>query len=616
MHTHEDKFELNPLAQSFLDRLILALDSEAAYANMGNWLCNNTSIDGHRFSFKDHEFQEAIVNDTSRRSVVRKCSQVGLSEASARLALGISGTSRSSHFIYIGPTSDWVRKFSSSRIETVIDESEVLTEMTKKGSQSVLLRKIGTSYLWFGGTKGNTAAISIPAKRLWFDEYDFCDMKVAGQYESRIRHAPECEVTKFKGWMTKFSTPTLPNFGVDIDFQQSDQKYYHVTCDCGHQFAPDFFRDVVIPNAPKGFDIATLRKEDLHHYDTDNAYIACPKCKKDVWEELCTPSKREWVAKYPDRVISGWQVSPWDAPKVNSMPSLFKQMAGYENIADFYNFSLGIPYEDNTNSFSTEPVMSPTGRCYWNEAGGSEGYYMGVDVGRTSNIAIGTAKRNMKTGKIRIDINYLERFKASIDKTLDVRVCELMRLFNVLCCVIDSQPDFTVINKVAAKFPGKVFGCEYQESRPSDQTITKDSKELSNIRVKDDIAIVKAYRTGVLNDFMKLQNGGAIRYPQFVSDAVKDECREVAKNLQNLKKVRRPDLKTGDTYETYIKLDGNDHYCHTLSYLNIAVQIKGALIETGEVPAPTTVMSFPMHKPKEEKRNLIGRGSSFGMRRR
>ena len=45
---------LNPIAQGFLDRIVLALDTEAAYGNMGAWVEKNTRLEGRKFSFKDH----------------------------------------------------------------------------------------------------------------------------------------------------------------------------------------------------------------------------------------------------------------------------------------------------------------------------------------------------------------------------------------------------------------------------------------------------------------------------------------------------------------------------------------------------------------------------------
>lgn len=594
--------KLNPIARGFLDRLTLSIDTETAYGNLSRWLENNTMIEGMAFNFKDHEFQEAIVNDTSRRIVVRKCSQVGLSECAARQCIGVTATSRGSHFIYVMPTKAFAGNFATSRIQPIIDESEVVKAMTGQGaSKSTFLKKIGSSYLHIGGTAGSTSgAISVPAKRLFFDEYDFCEPRVAGQYESRLKHAPECTKTNLKGWITWFSTPTLPYYGVDEKFQNSDQKHYNVTCDCGHQFAPEYNRDIVIPGTPKNWKIKELTTDDVNaeRWDFSKAYMACPECGKDVWEELCDPSKREWVPKYPGRKISGWQVHPWDCPKINSIPSIIQQITGYENFADFYNFTVGLPYEDNTNSFISGPILGDVNRCVWNPDGGT-GYFLGCDVGRTSHIKIGKPVRT-RSGAVKTEIHYMERFRTTVNKTLDERLIELMKFFRVKCAVIDSQPEFSTVNKVAAAFPGKVFGCEYQESRPADMKAVKESDQLSNIRVIEDANIVKAYRTGTLNALMKKHNGGDIVYPKIQNDTVHTELKECAENFKNLKKTRQP-TPTGEVKETYVKVNGNDHYLHTLNYLEMAIEIKGALSLSSAVPTPMTVGTFSTYGNEKEK---------------
>lgn len=608
--------QLNPMARGFFDRLTLAIDTETAYGNLSKWLEKNTMIEGMAFSLKDHEFQEAIINDTSRRVVVRKCSQVGLSECAARECVGVTATSRGSHFIYVMPTKAFAGNFATSRIQPIIDESDVVKAMTGTGaSKSTFLKKIGSSYMHIGGTAGSTSgAISVPAKRLFFDEYDFCDMRVAGQYESRLKHAPECPRTNVKGWIKWFSTPTLPHYGVDQKFQVSDQKHYNVTCNCGHQFAPDYNRDIKIPGTPKNWKISELTPEDVNsdRWDFANAYMACPECGKDVWEELCDPSKREWVPKFPGKKISGWQVHPWDCPKINSIPSIIQQITGYENFADYYNFTVGLPYEDKSNSFITGPILGNVPRCVWNPDGGS-GYFLGCDVGRTSHIMIGKPK--MTRSGVKIEIHYMERFRTTKEKTLGDRLKELIKYYGVKCAVIDSQPEFSTVNAVAAKYPMKTFGCEYMENRPADQKAVKGAKELSNIRVIEDANIVKAYRTGTFNDLMKAHNGGDIIYPDIVNDEVHSELKEAAENFKNLKKTRCP-TPNGEVKEMYVKVNGNDHYLHTLNYLKMAIEIKGALALSAAIAAPLEVLKFDTYGKQEKPAQVLSNFAGYcGMTR-
>jgi hypothetical protein len=57
--------------------------------NIAEWVVKNTKLANRPFSFKGHEFQEAILSDKSPEKIIRKCSQVGLTELTFRETLAI-----------------------------------------------------------------------------------------------------------------------------------------------------------------------------------------------------------------------------------------------------------------------------------------------------------------------------------------------------------------------------------------------------------------------------------------------------------------------------------------------------------------------------------------------
>lgn len=586
----ESEITLIDYAKNIVDRLTLSVDTNSAIGNLAPWLCDYTKLDADTFfSFKDHEMQIDIINDTNARQYIQKCSQVGLSEGSCRKALGIVAISKSAHIMYVLHTRTFATKFATSRIKPIIETSPMLNDMVNNNAKGAELIGLGSSFMHLGGASGAaTGAISVPAKFIFIDELDFCDQVVVGKYESRLKHAPEDAYGR-KGTVCKFSTPTLEDYGINIGFKISDQKHYEVRCSsCEESFAPDYFRDIVIPNYfdKKGNEgkLIDLTPEDVKSGELDvmDAYMRCPCCMHDVWEDLCDPSRRKWVPKFPDAISSGYQVHPWDVPKVNSIPSIIMQLAEYENTADYYNFTIGIPFADKNNSFL---LGAFTGKDFsrWLELkveGDRSSYCLGCDVGRTSNIAVGKKDING-----RYHVVYLERFKASVEETLGERLIVIMKAFKCRSAVIDAMPDFTTAQTVAKKFPSRlILACEY--------TRAKGKGKMANFEVDEEKHLLSAYRTGVLTDYLKAHNSGDVLYPNSAEGSyIKGEIDEVKLNLKNLKKVKKLDGE-GEDVETFVKT-GPDHYGHTISYMKMACDALGDFIhQKAADAAPVNITTF------------------------
>ena len=86
--------KLSPKVQGFIDRISVAADRSTAMRNLSSWIERNTKLDGKPFSFKNHESHKEIAADPHPSLNVKKCSQVGLSELSLRIALAIAAVTR------------------------------------------------------------------------------------------------------------------------------------------------------------------------------------------------------------------------------------------------------------------------------------------------------------------------------------------------------------------------------------------------------------------------------------------------------------------------------------------------------------------------------------------
>ncbi len=554
------------LSDGFLSRIEMAAGTNNTVRH-SEWVTKYTMLNGAPFSFKDHEMQQAIFDDLASRMFVKKPSQVGISEMMVRKILTISGVMKYVKTIYTLPTRQMAQKFSKDRIDSAINQSEVLKGLVKTAANSTE-QKIFTNdnALYVSGTVGATTAISIPANVVISDESDFSDQETLSKLSSRLRHAP-MNPDGLRGFRYYFSTPTLPNFGISEGFETGDQKYYMCKClHCGHWSAPNWYRDFVVP----GFDddITELDKNRLlslmDRYDMSKTYIKCEKCGKDLLSSLLNVEGREWVKTFENRVISSYQISPWDVPVYNSPYSILTQMTEYRRTMDYYNFVLGLEYED-ADAIFLEEFFYTEPNSVWERYIEQEKHLRniitksvrraaGMDVGKILHLTITQA-----VGKY-THLVWAEEIHHTAQKPAKEQVLHRFAFYGVRLACVDSGPDITLVRQLTEEGPAqgtKVYAVEY---------VTK--VKLQDFEVMGSEPIVKANRTETLKSTMKEHNLNLIRYPAgFLNIPVLETFK---KQVTAIKKIDRE--LDGELVEAFAKT-GPDHFGHSLNYCRIAQQL-------------------------------------------
>jgi len=539
-------------------------------SRMASWLVDHTRHPKDKslpWSFLNHEMQIAIANDQHHHTKIRKCSQVGLSELSVRMALGMLSIFSGSTAIYTLPTAKFAAKFAKSRINTVVEASRTLSDLVPPGADSAELKQFGSSFLYVVGTSGQSSPISIPADMLIRDEVDFSNQALLSMFFSRLGHA------EGGGWIRDFSTPTVDKYGVSSDFDSSTCGRYTVQCyHCSDRVALSPFKDVIIP----GYDgnLVDFEREDLDNptYKVDEAALLCPTCRQEITHaNLMDADTREWVHANPDAEMGGYQVMPYDVPFVNPLSKTIKAIDQYERKADWVNFEWGLPYQDADNSFLTSVIKSNT--VVQAVAPGmfaAHDCVAGLDIGKTSWFMVG---KRLAGGKA-VDIIHAEQIRQGEDDELFKRVMDLMKWYGVVRLVVDAGPDFSTVLKLIGKsLVNQVYGCYY---------VRMGKKNLSTIDVKMDEQVVVAGKVDSFNATAKAVNKGLVRFPHC------QEMPTVQAHLENMRRVSSKDSQ-GDTKTAWVNV-GPDHYANALNYLMIAMGLCDYLNQYAPVVAPATVI--------------------------
>lgn len=533
--------------ETHLDRLKTAVLKGHSLTSIPRWIEEKTFLMGRPFSFRDHEFQKRILEDLSQEINVRKCSQIGLSELSARRALAITNILEGVTMIYTLPTANFAKTFAKTRIDPIVEGSAALRASVHPTMDNTETKQFNQSFIFIKGTVGTGAAISIPADFLTHDEVDFSDPEVLSNYQSRLTHS------KYKGKM-KLSTPTVDGYGISAEMKASRRYWNIVKCDhCTHAFVPDYFKHVRIPGFT-GDSLRELTKDNINKWRVDEAYVECPRCGG-------VPSlqheHREWVLENPDATFEavGYQIQPFDAPNIISCRDLILSSTKYKRYVDFVNFSLGLPAEDKESTLTPEDINA----CY--APSPPTGYYthvMGIDMGLLCHLMVAGVDGLGQMRVVHTEIVPLGQ--------LEKRKAELCGMYRVSLGVQDAHPYADTVMRMQATDPN-LYAAIYSNLKQMTPFSVRD-KDKEPEEGKLDIRQVNVNRNRAFDGLMAFIRQGKLR---IVEDVNKQT---ITDHLQDMKRVK--DFSSDNEME-YIwrkSTAGDDHFHHTLLYAWIASQLR------------------------------------------
>jgi hypothetical protein len=547
---------MNDIVTSHLDRLRTSLLTGYSLDSRADWICRNTRLRGEPFSFEGHEFQRTILQDNATEVIVRKCSQIGLSEVSARDALAMVNVMPGFTVIYTLPTAAFSKTFARTRVDPIIDSSPYLKARIHPDVDNGEVKQFGTSFLYLRGTRGAVAAISVPADVLYHDEYDFSDVEVLSNYQSRLTHS------KWK-WKRKFSTPTVEGWGISAEFDTAKQFWNMVKCShCNHHFVPDYFLHVVVPGWDR--ELREINRDNLHLTRWRETKLVCPSCGK---EPDMGPAHREWVVKNPDTNADShaYQVQPFDAPTIITPPYLVEASIKYERYADFVNFNLGLPCEDKETSFSREEL-----EALFLLAGRFTPYarVMGIDVGNECHVIIGAAGPEGA-----LDVIHAERVPVGL---LEKRKGELAQQHQVRVTVMDSMPYFDLLMRLQAK-DKNLYGATYSYSKSLD-VYSSSLREADPEKGRPEQRQVDINRNKAFDVFMDFVRAGKLKI-------VDNQHREsMIQHMMDMKRIKEFNADNELVFAWKKSAKGHDHWHHTLLYTMLAMRLLATAQNVVNVP--------------------------------
>lgn len=509
-----------------------------ASESLFDWTLARRLIDGEPFSFAGHDYLRGIYRDESPLVVIRKAAQMGASEYAISRALHFA-VNRGGRVIYFFPSDNDVGEFSRDRFAPAVAESDYLSGLVRD-TDTAGLKQIGLGTIYFRGTNSRVRMKSVPGDFLVFDELDEMVPANVELARKRLGHSKW-------GWELDVSTPSLPGYGIDGAFLETDQRHWLLRCaGCSSWrcLEDEFTAAHGDPQDPRR-EICFVRGEP------GTEQLVCVDCGHEL-----DPARGAWVAKYPGRPRRGYHVGKFASVVLSEREremgahtkpaALLAEWRETKFPAEFFNSELGLPYLAAEGGLTEQDLLQLVGPYGMTARG--KGCVMGVDQGNGLHVVVKEPHESGLVFTVRV------HNEPRTDPTF-THLDHFMAAFDVRAVVIDGLPNTHAARAFANRWPGRVWLSYYG-----------NSKGRANWgRDPEGTPIVNVNRTEALDSWRDAYKLGRRRIPR-----VEDEMTDFVRQMTNILRSTEEDPVTGQKTARWVKR-GPDHYAHADSYAEVAL---------------------------------------------
>lgn len=522
------------------------------------WKCP-IKLQAGPFTFIDREYQIEPMSTTARRLCYLKAAQsFGATEMEVLKDLhGMIMGKYKLGVAHIFPGNDEVGEFSKSRFKPLISANKTFigkyVKDQKGGTDTTSLKKVRDAFLFLRGarqshkigdstesTSSKTAGFSVD--KCVFDEVDFMDTNVIEKYKGRMGDSPHKEEVYL-------GNPSHEDFGIDLIFKKSDQRYWFRKCSSCGKVPPADANHLWFKDKNNGWTCAEKSFPNcVKHRIDGTGYIGCDKCNRPipVWAGKETG---KWVPDFPDKsnYMHGYRASQLMSPR-NDPAEILEDYTNppFGNLADVYRLRLGRPYSNRDEKLRRSDVLACCGPDSPADRHRSP-CAMGVDVGKVAHVVIG-----IKTAKERYEI--IKMCKVELKGDNFQPIYDLARRYNVKSDVIDIRPYEDGARSYQKQSGHKTFLCQY-----SDTQVTPP-------QFNERTGIVKVHRTSMFDQTHRLIVKGDVTLP-----CQCPETEEFARQCCNCAKFEEKDKRSGSVVFRYRPTgDRQEHYRNAFIYFVLA----------------------------------------------
>lgn len=310
-------------------------------------------------------YLRAIMDDLSpssdvRRVVVKKASQMGMTEV-ANNVIGFFVHQAPCPILFVQPTVDLARRYSSQRVKPMFAESPALENLLRGNykrdkSNSVLFKEYPGGILALTGANSPVGLSSMPIRIVLLDEVDRYPLDVgsgAGRGGKGEGDPSSLAIARSRTFPNRkilmISTPVLADHSViDREYELSDQRKYFVPCPSCE------VKQVLI-----------WTRFHWDHGKPDTVYYECVHCGHHILhhQKQWMIDRGEWraTASTSDSTVHGYFLPAWYAPQGwIDWPDIIKEWEAaqdsIEKLQSFVNTVMGEVWQEDSEAPDYEMI--------------------------------------------------------------------------------------------------------------------------------------------------------------------------------------------------------------------------------------------------------------------
>jgi len=458
--------------------------------------------DDKPITFDQHRALVEIYSEHHPNKSILKGAQVGLSTYGIALSLWLPDQLGYNDIYYL-PSDEFCKLFIETRVGPFLRRSPYFQNRMKPGKQAGLIKVGVDRYAYYRGLFQIEGAISIPSHANIYDEVDVLPQENIEWSEDRLAASQ-------LAWQIFFSVGMTPGAGMDLRYDQSDQRKWIVQCQsCRY----DMILEEEFP-------------QNIKEKRGGEVVIVCTKCGSEIDRQA-----GRWVAMHPGRPARGYRVSQLAIGQIGlkQLWDRYKRVKDYPSKLSKFKCSVLAIVDAGAMQPINDAVLANCRQEEFYMQDSAPWSYCGIDVGDTCHIMITDI---LPDGRFRPLF-----FEACPSDRIRERHAQLRDRFHFLYTVADGMPYKTEMKKIAFDNPGAMSLRYY---RTSD---LKEGEEKSTDEFQDKIPTVSIDRNLSLDDSVDLFTAKPAKVLLPRKREGEDMVDELDKHLKMLVKESRIDAR-------------------------------------------------------------------------
>lgn len=524
------------------------------------WSMNCRVLGGDSYpgpwTFNHHPWLREMHDSDAEMNIGQKSAQMGYTETALNRTFYMIDV-RGVDCLYVLPSSNPdASVFSASRFDPALELSPHLSKLFSD-VKNVSHKRAGTTNLHVRGSRSRSQLKSLPVGFIVLDEVDEMDQDNIGLAQERTSGQLHKQV-----WA--LSTPTIPQYGINKMFLDTDQEHFFFKCPCCSRQTELMFPECM-----------EITGEDVNDENVVNSFLKCKECGGRLEHEAKSSflAKGQWIPTASGRLGRGFYVNQLYSPTIkpyNLAISYLKSQRDPSEEQEFWNSKLGLAHVVKGAGVTDEDLDRNTKAYVRYTTGPANGIVtMGIDVGRWLHYWIDLWAINGATNSV--DLNVKSKCRCiSYGKIHQFEELDgIVKQFGVNAGTIDANPERRKAHEFCSRFFGLFRMCFYGNGVNGKQIhIAPDTSPEPTITVD---------RTSWLDlSLGRFRGTDMIQIPR-------DTDQEVRTHMKALIRVYEKD-KNGNQTGRYVKKGSDeDHYAHARNYSEMSLPFAMSLANPRDI---------------------------------